>query len=129
MNNGKNDKLHPTDLGETKDFENLSYDKNKNSFEFDVKDKETEYDHPLPYNTSAPNGEDSISSYDEANAYNGDEYSTREEFAEDLEEAGMHIDHGESVELSPEDMLLAKTPEDERTDLDEEGYPVNDTPK
>jgi hypothetical protein len=33
----KKDKLHPTDLGETKDFDNLSYDKDKNSFVLDVK--------------------------------------------------------------------------------------------
>lgn len=128
MSNEKKDKLHPTDLGETKDFQNLSYDKDKNSFEFDVKGEEKEYDHPLPYDTSAPNGEDSISSYDEANPYNGSEYDDQEQIGENLEEAGMHIDNGESVELAPEDELLARTAEDDRNDLDEEGYPVNDTP-
>ncbi|EDM34990.1 hypothetical protein PBAL39_07925 [Pedobacter sp. BAL39] len=129
MSGEKKDKLHPTDLGETRDFDNLSYDKNKNSFEFDVKGEEKDYDHPLPYDTSAPNGEDSISSYDEANAYSGKDYNDAEEVGENLEEAGMHIDHGESVELTPEDELLARTPEDDRSDLDEEGYPVDDTPK
>lgn len=128
MNSEKKDKLHPTDLGETKDFENLSYDKNKNSFEFDVKGEEKDYDHPLPYDTSAPNGEDSISTYDEANPYNGSEYNDKEQIGENLEEAGMHIDNGESVSLTPEDELLGRTKEDERTDLDEEGYPLNDNP-
>lgn len=128
MSTEKKDKLHPSDLGETKDFENLSYDKDKNSFEFDVKGTEKEYDHPLPYDTSAPNGEDSISTYDESNPYNGSEYNDKEQIGENLEEAGMHIDNGESVELNPEDELLARTPEDEREDLDEEGYPINDTP-
>lgn len=128
MNSEKKDKLHPTDLGETKDFDNLSYDKNKNSFEFDVKGLEKDYDHPLPYDTSAPNGEDSISTYDEANPYNGSEYKDREQIGENLEEAGMHIDNGESVALTPEDELLGRTKEDERNDLDEEGYPLNDTP-
>ena len=41
----------------------------------------------------------------------------------------MHVDGGEIVELDPEDEFLARTPEDERTDLDEEGYPINDSPK
>ncbi|MNV44531.1 hypothetical protein D3C71_1362950 [compost metagenome] len=124
----KKDKLHPTDLGETKDFENLSFDRDKNSFVFDVKGAEKEYDHPLPYDTSAPNGEDSISTYDEANPYNGTEYNDREQIGENLEEAGMHIDNGESVQLNPEDQLLGRTPEDDRQDLDEEGYPINDSP-
>ncbi|WEK19997.1 MAG: hypothetical protein P0Y49_02365 [Candidatus Pedobacter colombiensis] len=123
------DKLHPTDLGETKDFNNLSFDKEKNSFEFDVKGKDTDYDHPLPYDTSAPNGEDSISTYDESNPYNGLEYDNEGEMKERLDGAGMRIDNsGNVVEVSPEDEILSRTPEDERDDLDEEGYPVNDTP-
>lgn len=129
MGTEKKDKLHPTDLGETKDFDNLAYDKDKNSFVFDVKSPEKEYDHPLPYDTSAPNGEDSISSYDEANPYIGSEYNDEEQIGENLEEAGMHIDNGEIVILAPEDELLARTAEDEREDLDEEGYPINDTPE
>ncbi|WGQ08430.1 hypothetical protein QG516_17995 [Pedobacter gandavensis] len=129
MSTEKKDKLHPTDLGETKDFDNLSYDKDKNSFVFDVKGEEKDYDHPLPYDTSAPNGEDSSSSYDEANPYIGSEYNDEEQIGENLEEAGMHIDNGEIVALAPEDELLARTAEDERKDLDEEGYPINDTPE
>lgn len=129
MTTEKKDKLHPTDLGETKDFNNLSYDKDKNSFVFDVKGEEKQYDHPLPYDTSAPNGEDSNSSYDEANPYIGNEYNDEEQIGENLEEAGMHIDNGEIVALAPEDELLARTAEDEREDLDEEGYPINDTPE
>jgi len=129
MNMKATDKLHPMNLGETKDFENLAYDKDKNSFEFDVKGKDTEYDHPLPYDTSAPNGEDSISTYDESNPYNGSEYDNEKEMNERLDGAGMRIDNlGESVALSPEDEILARTPEDDRDDLDEEGYPVNDKP-
>jgi hypothetical protein len=137
MNTGQNenegagkkaDKLHTTDLGETKDFNNLSYDKDKNSFEFDVKDKDTDYDHPLPYDTSAPNGEDSISTYDEANPYNGSEYDEDKQLDESFESAAMRISDEEDLELSPEDELLARTSEDGRDDLDEEGYPVNDQP-
>lgn len=123
-----NDKLHPTDLGETRDFDNLSYDKAKNSFELDVKGEEKDYDHPLPYDTSAPNGEDSISTYDEANPYNGSEYDEDEQLGETMESAAMRIEDGENLELDPEDELLARTPEDDRDDLDEEGYPINDQP-
>ncbi|RYF18851.1 MAG: hypothetical protein EOO42_14960 [Flavobacteriales bacterium] len=123
-----NDKLHNSDLGETKDFNELSYDKDKNSFEFDVKGEEKDYDHPLPYDTSAPNGEDSISTYDEANPYVGNEYDEDGQVDEQIEGNGMHIDDGESVLLDPADKLLAQTEEDFRDDLDEEGYPKNDRP-
>jgi hypothetical protein len=126
---GSSDKLHDSDLGETKDFTNLSFDEKTNSFELDVKGDDPEYDHPLPYETSAVNGEDFDSDYDEANPYIGDEYASKDEQIEGgLENLGMHVDSGESILLSPEDELLAKTPEDERTDLDEEGYPINDSP-
>lgn len=131
MNNEKpaKDKLHASDLGETKDFNQLSFDKDKNSFEFDVKGEEKSYDHPLPYDTSAPNGEDSISTYDESNPFVGNEYDMKGQADEQLESNGMHIDEtGESVLLDPEDRILGQTEEDLRDDLDEEGYPKNDLP-
>lgn len=124
-----NDKLHASDLGETKDFNELSFDKDKNSFEFDVKGEEKDYDHPLPYDTSAPNGEDSISTYDEANPYVGNEYDEDGQVIEQIDGNAMHIDeNGDSVLLDPADKLLAQTEEDFRDDLDEEGYPKNDRP-
>ncbi|RWU08669.1 hypothetical protein [Pedobacter chitinilyticus] len=123
------DKLHDSDLGETKDFNELSYNKDKNSFEFDVKGEEANYDHPLPYDTSAPNGEDSISTYDESNPYIGNEYDQKGQVDEQLEDNGMRVDEtGESVLLDPADKILAQTEEDFRDDLDEEGYPKNDLP-
>jgi hypothetical protein len=126
---GSADKLHDSDLGETKDFTNLSFDEKTNSFELDVKGDDEDYDHPLPYDTSAPNGEDFNSDYDEANPLIGDEYDSKDEQIETgLDDLGMHVDNGESIILSTEDELLAKTPEDDRTDLDEEGYPINDSP-
>lgn len=131
MNNQKptKDKLHESDLGETKDFNELSYNRDKNSFEFDVKGEERNYDHPLPYDTSAPNGEDSISTYDEANPYVGNEYDQQGQVDEQLDDNGMHIDEtGESVLVDPADRILAQTEEDFREDLDEEGYPKNDLP-
>jgi len=129
IGNGKPaaDKIHNSDLGETKDFNELSFNKEKNSYELDVKGENKDYDHPLPYDTTAANGGDDNSDYDEANPYIGDEYAKKEEQAEsELDDLGMHIDNGESVALNPEDEFLARTPEDDRTDLDEEGYPVND---
>ncbi|PST82463.1 hypothetical protein C7T94_16480 [Pedobacter yulinensis] len=122
-----NDKLHSVESDETRNHRELKYDKDKESFELDVPSEEEDYDHPLPYETSAEDGSDFNSDYDEQNPYLGDEYAKRDEIAEnDLEELGMHVDNGESVELSSEDELLARTPEDDRDDLDEEGYPVND---
>ena len=131
--NGKpsNDKLHASDLGETQDFKNLSFDKDKKSYELDVKGADKDYDHPMPYETVAAGSVDDNSTYDEANPYVGDEYATDIEKAQDkLDELGMHVDNdGESVFLSPEDEILGKTEEDYRDDLDEEGYPKNDAPK
>lgn len=125
-----NDKLHPSDLGETKDFNDLSFDKDKQSYELDVKGSGKDYDHPMPYETVATGATDDNSTFDEANPYVGGEYGTDEEAVKDkLNELGMHVDSkGESVLLSPEDEILARTAEDERDDLDEEGYPKNDAP-
>jgi hypothetical protein len=125
-----NDKLHPSDLGETKDFNDLSFDKEKQSYEFDVKGEDKDYDHPMPYETVPTGAINDDSTFDEANPYVGDEYAMDVDKAQDkLDELGMHVDDtGESVLLSPEDELLARTPEDDRDDLDEEGYPKNDAP-
>lgn len=128
--NKATDKLHPSDLGETKDFNDLSFDRDKNSYELDVKGENADYDHPMPYETVATGAVDDNSTFDEANPYVGDEYATDEEKVSDkLDELGMHVDNGESVVLSPEDEILARTEEDDRDDLDEEGYPINDSPQ
>jgi hypothetical protein len=120
--------LHPTDLGETKDFDNLTFNKEKNSYEYDVKGEDTTYDHPLPYDTVATGAIDDNSTYDEANPYVGDEYENTQARPQ-INEMGMRIDEkGTSVLLSKEDALLARTSEDDRDDLDEEGYPKNDAP-
>jgi len=124
------DKLHPSDLGETKDFNDLSFDEEKQSYEYDVKGDDKDYDHPMPYETVATGSVDDNSTFDEANPYVGDEYATDQEKVNDkLEELGMHVDNtGDSVLLSPEDEILSRTEEDYRDDLDEEGYPKNDAP-
>lgn len=130
MNEENKDKLHPSDLGETKDFKDLTFNKEENSYEVDVKGTDKDYDHPFPYENSAKNGSDFDSSYDEQNPFIGDEYSDKKDGVEgSLDDLGMHVDNGESVEVDEEDELLARTDEDLRDDLDEEGYPINDAPE
>ena len=112
---------------ETTEKELLKYNADDNSYEYDVKSDDPDYDHPDPYRTSAKNGEDMNSTYDEANPYDtSDEYIPNESLETDVDQLGMHIDDGEIVELDPTDAALAHTPEDDRDDLDEEGYPKND---
>ncbi len=128
-NTGSKDKIHAPELGKTQDFNELAFNEEKDSYELDVKGPDKDYDHPLPYETTAASGGDDNSTYDEQNPYIGDEYATNEVQADDqLNDLAMHVDEGESVAVSPEDEYLARTPEDDRTDLDEEGYPINDGP-
>ncbi len=123
------DKKLKDDLGDRVDQENLLFNADKNSYEIDVKSDDPDYDHDYPYNTAAPNGEDFNSTYDEANPEAVDEYipnETLESDVDSLDNLGMHVDSGQSIELDPIDEVLARTPEDDRDDLDEEGYPKND---
>ena len=123
------DKLHATDLGETKDYDQLKFNKEENSFEIDVQGKDKNYDHPLPYDTAAPHGEDMNSTYDESNPYIGDEYDSKKELQNEMEDPSMRVEHSKKyIQVDPADKLLARTPEDLRDDLDEEGYPKNDMP-
>lgn len=115
--------------GEKTDQEDLLYNADKNSYEIDVKSDNPDYQHDYPYNTAAPNGEDFNSTYDEANPEAVDEYIPKETLETDvdsLDNLGMHIDHGQSVNVDPIDEILSRTPEDKRDDLDEEGYPKKD---
>ena len=134
-NNSKNensdrDQTLKNELGETINKEQLSFNADDNSYEYDVKSDDPDYDHPDPYNTSVKNGEDSNSTYDEANPYTVDEYIPNESLETDVDRLGMHIDSkGSIVDLDPIDEVLGHTPEDDRDDLDEEGYPKNDRPK
>lgn len=124
------DKTLKEDLGEVTDIDNLAYNKEEDSFEYDVNVNDGDYDHPDPYDTAVKNGGDADSDYDSANPTAVDEYETKAELEEEsLDDLGMHVDHGQIVELNPVDEELAKTPEDDRDDLDEEGYPKNDRDK
>jgi hypothetical protein len=125
--NEDRDKTLKDELGETIDKENLAYNPDENSFEYDVKSDDPNYDHPDPYNTAAKNGEDMNSTYDESNPYDaGDEYIPNESLETDVDKLGMHIDDGDIVELNPADKALGHTSEDDREDLDDEGYPKSD---
>jgi len=69
------DRTLKDDLGETIDKEQLKYNADNNSFEYDVQSDDPDYDHPDPYNTAVKNGADMDSTYDEANPFDAvDEY-------------------------------------------------------
>lgn len=117
------------EMGDKTDQNDLAFNTDKNSYELDVKSDNHDYQHDYPYNTAAPNGEDFNSTYDEANPEVADEYipgETLENDTNSLDNLGMHVDEGQDIELDPIDEILARTPEDDRDDLDEEGYPKND---
>jgi hypothetical protein len=121
------DRTLKDELGETIDKQQLKFNADNNSYEYDVKSDDPDYDHPDPYNTSVKNGDDMNSSYDEANPYDAvDEYIPNESLEDDVDQLGMHVDGGESLSIDPVDAALSHTPEDDRDDLDEEGYPKND---
>lgn len=125
--NEDRDRTLKDELGETIDQENLKYNAEEESYEFDVTSDDPEYDHPDPYDSTVKNGGDINSTYDEANPYDAeDEYAPKRSLETDADSLGMHIDDGDIVELDPTDEALARTPEDDRDDLDEEGYPKND---
>lgn len=127
--NDDRDKTLKDELGETIDKDQLKFNEDSNSYELDVNSDDPDYDHPDPYNTAPKNGDDFNSTYDEANPYDAvDEYIPNETLEDDVDQLGMHVDHGEIVNIDPIDEDLAHTPEDDRDDLDEEGYPKNDTP-
>lgn len=121
------DKKLKDDLNEESAAQDLKYDPETNSYEIEIASDDPDYDPPALFETAAPNGSDFDSSYDEANPYDTlGEYDKNRSLETDAEGLGMHIDDGNIVELDPVDEALAHTPEDDRDDLDEEGYPKND---
>lgn len=104
--------------------DDLIYDAEKESYVYDVDDKDPDYDHPADYPTLSEGAEDDDSSYDEANPFVGDEYVEKDELkADNLENSHMHIAKEDDLKVSPYDSKLAEDMEDYRDDLDEEGYP------
>lgn len=114
------------DLNMEVNIDDLSFDAEKNSYELDVESDDPEYVHLDPYDTAVENGGDADSDFDEANPTAVNEYDKDASLETDLDKLGMHVDNGNIVELLPIDEELSRTPEDDRDDLDEEGYPKND---
>ncbi len=103
----------------------LLFNEEEDSYELDIASEDPDYQHDDPYDTAAPGGSDDNSDWDEDNPLIGDEYDEEKSLETDLDDLGMHVDSGKS-HLSKLDEKLAWTPEDERDDLDEEGYPKRD---
>jgi len=108
--------------------EDLKYNEENDSFELDVESEEgDEYQHDDPYNTTAPQGEDDNSYWDEANPEANEEYRDKQGAVDRrVDELSMRVVDEQAMRLSDDDEQLAATPEDERDDLDEEGYPLRD---
>lgn len=124
--NSDRDRSIKDELGATVDQKDLAFNPETNSYELDVPSDDPDYDHPDPYDTSAPNGEDDKSDWDEANPYIGNENEGGTSLESDVDKLGMHVSDEKFLQLDPIDEELSKTEEDERDDLDEEGYPKND---
>lgn len=102
---------------------NLKYNEEENSYELDIESEDPDYDHPDPYDTAADNGDDMDSDYDEANPYVGDEYEKKHTLEDDLSKLGMHQTDADHLRLSKKNERNSHVPEDDRDDLDAEGYP------
>lgn len=57
--------------------QDLNYNEEAGSFEFEPELGEGEYKHHDPYSTAVPGGQDHMSTYDEANPYAPDEYRNK----------------------------------------------------
>src|SRR5579872_3460032 len=111
--NDDRDKYLKDSLGEETDVENLAFNADDDSFEYDVESDDPDYDHPDPYNTSVKNGADMNSTYDEANPFDAvDEYIPNESLETDVDDMAMHIDRGNIVRVDTVDEILSRTPED-----------------
>lgn len=129
MKKNKENKKTPTNNQEQgpEEPQDLTYNEQEDSYEMDVSDEDPDWEHPMDYDTISEGAQDDDSTYDEANPFVGEEYAPKDELQEEaLQDDQMHIDRGPIVHLSAEDEKLAEDQEDERGDLDEEGYPKKD---
>src|ERR1700754_198275 len=84
-NTNDRDRTLKDELGETIDKEDLNYNPDEDSFEYDVQSDDPDYDHPDPYKTTVKNGDDMNSTYDEANPYDtADEYTEKRSLETDV---------------------------------------------
>ncbi|MCL7986969.1 hypothetical protein M8998_03330 [Sphingobacterium sp. lm-10] len=108
--------------------ETLKYNEEQDSFELDADagGDDTEYDHPLPYDTAAPEGQEDGSLYDEANPYAQSEYQdSQSELDGKLEELDRIVTDSD-IQVDELDEKLSEQPEDASNNLDAEGYPKKD---
>lgn len=122
----KNSSGNPQQSG-PEEPQDLNYNQQEDSYEMDVNDNDPDWEHPMDYDTLSKGAREDDSTYDEANPYVGEEYADQEELNEEqLDQQQMYIDRGRIVHLSTHDEKLSENAEDQRDDLDEEGYPVKD---
>lgn len=107
--------------------DDLAFDEDKNSYEMDVIGDDPDYIHHDPYNTAVENGSDARSDFDEANPTALDEYNKNASLENDLNDLAMHVQTEDDSIVAEES--FSETPEDNREDLDLEGYPKNDRKK
>jgi hypothetical protein len=107
--------------------DDLAFDENKNSYEMDVIADDPDYIHHSPYDTTVENGSDARSDFDEANPTAVNEYNKNASLESDLDDLAMHVQTEEDIIEDEES--FSETPEDNRDDLDREGYPKNDRKK
>ena len=105
----------------------LAFDEEKNSYELDVIADDPDYLHHNPYDTAVENGSDARSDYDEANPTVINEYDKNASLESNLEVLAMHIQGDE--DLHEKEESFSENAEDNRDDLDQEGYPKNDRKK
>lgn len=122
----QNPKIDPEKVS-NEDFKsndlNLTFNRKENSYELDVKSEVEAYVHPDPYDTTADNGADMNSDYDEANPYVGGEYDKNASLENDADKLAMHIIDRRELKSNKKDKQLSHTDEDDLENLDEEGYP------
>ena len=123
----KKNKSNQEDENRDMEPQDLAYNEEEDSYELDVDDNDPDWDHPADYDTISEGAETEDSTYDPANPFVGEEYASRDELQEeDLTDNNMHIEEAKDLKPSKLDEKLARNAEDERDDLDEEGYPKND---
>ncbi|MFZ4263481.1 hypothetical protein ACFRAE_15685 [Sphingobacterium sp. HJSM2_6] len=108
--------------------ENLAFNEEQGSYEFDVQDQDSDWEHPADYDTISAGAHHDDSTFDNSNPFVGDEYADLKVLEEEeLENNQMQVVDDRILKVSLMDKELAKDEEDYRADLDEEGYPKNDS--
>src|SRR5690606_25870159 len=98
--------------------QDLQFNEAEDSFELDAETENDEYQHPLPYDTAAPQGADNNSTYDEENIYTPSEYRDKlKEIERKLDDVDEEIKDG-SVQLDDVDEVLTQIRDDQPERVD-----------